>query len=39
MNDGTKVLGDGTLIKPNGDRIKLGEGQVVILKGVVTKPR
>ena len=39
MNDGTKVLGDGTIIKPNGDRLTLSEGQIVTLQGVVTRPR
>jgi len=39
MNDGTKVLSDGTVIKPNGDRTTLTEGQIIVLEGVVTRPR
>ena len=39
MNDGTKVMGDGTIIKFNGDRLTLSEGQIFTLDGVVTRPR
>jgi len=39
MNDGTKVLGDGTIITFNGDRATVGEGQIYIVPGVVTRPR
>lgn len=39
MNDGTKVLGDGTVIKPGGERTKLDEGEIITLEGVITKPR
>ncbi len=37
MNDGTKVLGDGTVIKPNGERTTLREGEIILLEGVVRK--
>lgn len=37
MNDGTKVLGDGTVIKPNGERTTLHEGEIILLEGVVRK--
>ena len=39
MNDGTKVMGDGTIIKFNGDRMTLTEGQIFTLEGVVKQPR
>ncbi|HMJ88946.1 MAG TPA: DUF6799 domain-containing protein [Candidatus Acidoferrum sp.] len=39
MNEGTKVLGDGTIITVNGDRATVGEGQIYIVQGVVTRPR
>ncbi|HWN95891.1 MAG TPA: DUF6799 domain-containing protein [Methylomirabilota bacterium] len=39
MNDGTKVFGDGTIIKFNGERTSVSEGQIVTLQGVVTRPR
>jgi hypothetical protein len=38
MNDGTKVLGDGTVITFN-DRMKLTEGQVIPIEGVVVRRR
>ena len=39
MNEGTKVRGDGTIVKFNGDRTTLSEGQILILEGVVTRSR
>ena len=39
MNDGTKVFGDGTVVKFNGERIVLTDGQTLALDGVVTRPR
>jgi quercetin dioxygenase-like cupin family protein len=39
MNDGTKVLSDGTVIRTNGDQITLTEGQVITIDGVVTRSR
>jgi hypothetical protein len=36
MSEGTKVFGDGTLLKPDGTRITLKEGEVVRVDGVVT---
>jgi hypothetical protein len=39
MNDGTKVFGDGTLVKFNGEKMKLAEGQILTLEGVFTRPR
>ena len=39
MNDGTKVFGDGTVVKFNGEKLKLTEGQILTLEGVVTRPR
>ena len=39
MNDGTKIMGDGTIIKLNGERTNVVEGQIFTLEGVVTKPR
>lgn len=39
MNEGTKVLGDGTIITSNGDRTKLAEGQILPIEGVVTRRR
>ncbi len=39
MNDGTKVFGDGTFITFHGGRSTLGEGQIYIVQGVVTRPR
>jgi len=39
MNDGTKVMGNGTIIKSNGEQLTLSEGQIVTLQGVVTRPR
>jgi len=34
MNDGTKVFGDGTIVKFNGERSKLREGQTIVVEGV-----
>jgi hypothetical protein len=39
MNDGTKVFSDGTIIKFNGEKLKVAEGQILELEGVVTRPR
>ncbi len=39
MNDGTKVLSDGKIIKFNGDETVVREGQVYTLEGVVKLPR
>ena len=40
MNDGTKVLGDGTVISfLTGDQTKLAEGQVFVIEGVVVHRR
>jgi hypothetical protein len=39
MNDGTKVLSDGKIIKFNGDDLTLSEGQIYTLEGVVKLPR
>ncbi len=39
MNDGTKVLSDGTIIKFNGDQTAVSEGQIYTLEGVVKRPR
>ena len=39
MNDGTKVFGDGTVVKRSGDRQKLTEGQTITVEGVVTRNR
>jgi len=39
MNDGTKVLSDGTVIKANGEQSVLTEGQVITIEGVVARPR
>ena len=37
MNDGTKVLGDGTVIDFNGRQTKLSKGQILVVEGVVRK--
>lgn len=37
MNDGTKVFGDGTVIKADGTRVTLREGDVITIDGVVRK--
>ncbi len=37
MNDGTKAFGDGTVVKNDGTRITLAEGQVLVVSGVVTR--
>ena len=39
MNDGTKVFGDGKVIKPDGTTTQLAEGQVIVIEGVVTRER
>jgi hypothetical protein len=39
MNDGTKVFGDGRVVKADGTESKVTEGQVITLEGVVTRPR
>jgi hypothetical protein len=40
MNDGTKVMGDGTIISFQGERTtKLTEGQVFVIEGVVVRRR
>lgn len=39
MNDGTKVLGDGTIVRFNGDRSKLREGETLVIEGVQTRRR
>jgi hypothetical protein len=37
MNDGTKVFGNGTVIRPDGSQFKLTEGQIVTVEGVVNQ--
>jgi hypothetical protein len=40
MNDGTKVLGDGTIIKfLSGERATVSEGEVLVIDGVIPRPR
>lgn len=39
MNDGTKVLSDGTVIYFNGTRSMLAEGEVRVIEGVVRRSR
>jgi hypothetical protein len=39
MNDGTKVLADGTVIKFNGERTLVKEGQSLTIDGVVVRGR
>lgn len=40
MNDGTKVFGDGYIVKRDGTKVALAEGQVLTLEGVAfKKPR
>ena len=39
MSDGTKVLGNGTVIEKSGEKIQLSEGQILIVEGVVRRPR
>ncbi len=39
MNDGTKVFGDGSIIKFSGEKTSVSEGQVITIEGVVTRPR
>lgn len=38
MNDGTKVFGDGNVVRPDGQKIKLVEGQILKLPGVTNAP-
>ena len=35
MNNGTKVFGDGTVIRPDGTQFKLTKGQIVTIPGIV----
>ena len=37
MNDGTKVLGNGTLVTMSGSTRKLAEGEIVVVPGVVRR--
>lgn len=39
MNDGTKVFGDGKFIRASGQQGQLAEGEVLVIEGVVTRPR
>jgi hypothetical protein len=39
MNDGTKVFGDGRIVRPNGETITLREGQIFPVPGVATRAR
>ena len=39
MSDGTKVSGDGYLIRPNGPRTVLKEGETLKLPGVLSSRR
>ena len=39
MNDGTKVMGDGSIVKFNGDQARVSEGETYTLEGVVRRPR
>lgn len=39
MNDGTKVIADGTVVHPDGTREKLKEGQTIQVEGVVRRLR
>jgi len=39
MNDGTKVFGDGKIIKADGTTTQLVEGKIFVIEGVVTRPR
>lgn len=38
MNDGTKVFGDGNVVRPDGQKLKLVEGQILKLPGVTNAP-
>ena len=37
MSNNTKVFGDGYLLKPDGSRVQLSEGQTIELEGVVVR--
>jgi hypothetical protein len=37
MSEGTKVFGEGYLIKRDGTRVDLAEGQIILLEGVVRR--
>lgn len=37
MNDGTRVFGDGRVVKFRGEEIRLQEGQILRIEGVATK--
>jgi len=37
MSDGTKVSADGTILKPDGTRSKVGEGEILKLPGVLPR--
>jgi hypothetical protein len=39
MSDGTKVFGNGTMIKPDGTRVTLTEGEIVHIEGVAPRKR
>ena len=39
MSDGTKVLGDGTVIEKTGKKIKLKEGQILVVEGVTRRSK
>jgi hypothetical protein len=39
LNDGTKVFGDGTIMKTNGEKTAVTEGKIIALEGVVVRPR
>lgn len=39
MNDGTKVMSDGTVIRASGEQITLTEGQIITIDGVVIRAR
>jgi len=39
MNDGTKVFSDGTIIRFDGSKSKLREGETLVIEGVRTRPR
>ena len=39
MNDGTKVLGTGTVLTPDGRTLTLAEGQIITVQGVALQNR
>jgi hypothetical protein len=39
MSDGTKVFGIGSVIKRDGTRVTLSDGQILTVEGVSTRPR